>query len=221
MTGKEQSYESAQSTVFVIDDDESVRKSVSRLLRAAELQAETFESAEDFLAMERYEGVGCIVLDVRMPGLNGPDLQDALIGANYPMPIIFVTGHGDIPMGVTAMKKGAVDFLPKPFDDDQLLNAVAKAIERHREVKRIEAERNVARQKLRLLTPREDEIFRYVLTGMLNKQIAFKLGIAEKTVKVHRGRITEKLGISSVADLVRFAEKGGVEPPGLDQGTPT
>jgi FixJ family two-component response regulator len=199
--------------VFIIDDDESVRRSISRLLRAVGLNSQTFGSAEAFLEVERYQGVGCIVLDVRMPGLTGPDLQELLARADYPMPIVFITGHGTIPVGIAAMKKGAIDFLPKPFDDEELLEAVAKAIDKHREIKRVEAEKIGIHDRMKLLTPREDEIFRHVIAGMLNKQIAYKLGIAEKTVKVHRGHITEKLGISSVAELARLAERGGVELP--------
>jgi FixJ family two-component response regulator len=219
MTDSQPPFDSAQPVVFVIDDDESVRKSISRLLRAAGFQSGTFASAEEFLEAERYQGVGCIVLDVRMPGLTGPDLQDLLATAAYLMPIIFITGHGTIPMGITAMKKGAVDFLPKPFDDGQFLDAVTKAVEKHRHAKRIEAERTGIQEKMKLLTPREEEIFRHVIAGMLNKQMAYKLGIAEKTVKVHRGHITEKLGISSVAGLVRLAEKGGLDLPSPGEAT--
>jgi len=198
-------------TVFIIDDDPSVRKSLSRLVRSLGFGSESFASAEEFLGRERYDGVGCIVLDVRMPGLGGMELQDELVKGEFSMPIIFITGHGDIPMSVQAMKKGAVDFLPKPFDDDELLEAVQKAIEKDREAK---AERSATRDILtgiERLTTRECEILRYVITGMLNKQIAFKLDIAEKTVKVHRGRIMEKLGAHSVAELVRLAEKAGIE----------
>jgi len=198
-------------TVFIIDDDPSVRKSLSRLVRSLGFGSESFASAEEFLGRERYDGVGCIVLDVRMPGLSGMELQNELVKGEFSMPIIFITGHGDIPMSVQAMKKGAVDFLPKPFDDDELLEAVQKAIEKDREAK---AERSATRDiltRIERLTTRECEILRYVITGMLNKQIAFKLDIAEKTVKVHRGRIMEKLGAHSVAELVRLAEKAGIE----------
>lgn len=198
-------------TVFIIDDDPSVRKSLSRLVRSLGFGSESFASAEEFLGRERYDGLGCIVLDVRMPGLSGMELQDELVKGEFSMPIIFITGHGDIPMSVQAMKKGAVDFLPKPFDDDELLEAVQKAIEKDREAK---AERSATRDiltRIERLTTRECEILRYVITGMLNKQIAFKLDIAEKTVKVHRGRIMEKLGAHSVAELVRLAEKAGIE----------
>jgi FixJ family two-component response regulator len=198
--------------VFIIDDDASVRKSLSRLLRSAGFEVETFASAELFLEREHYDGVGCLVLDVRMPGISGIDLQDELGKADYSMPIIFITGHGDIPMGVHAIKKGAVDFLAKPFEDEELLQAVREAIEKDRRGRAEHAEVHEVRGRFSLLTARELDVLRYVITGMLNKQIAHKLGIAEKTVKVHRGRIMEKLGIDSVADLVRLAEKAGINP---------
>ena len=199
-------------TVFVIDDDPSVLKSLSRLLRSLGFDAETFASAELFLAREHYDGVGCIVLDVRMPGLSGMDLQDELSKADYSMPIIFISGHGNIPMSVQAMKKGAVDFLTKPFDDKELLQAVKKAIEKDRNAKTERAEVQDALKLIEQLTPREQEVLRYVITGLLNKQIALKLDIAEKTIKVHRGRIMEKLSVDSVADLVRLAERAGIKP---------
>jgi FixJ family two-component response regulator len=201
-------------TVFVIDDDPSVCKSLSRLLGSLGFDTETFTSAEQFLKREHYAGAGCIVLDVRMPGLSGMDLQDELNKADYSMPIIFITGHGNIPMSVQAMKKGAVDFLPKPFDDEELLGAVEKAIEKDRKAKAERAEVDGILKRTERLTPREYEILRYVVTGMLNKQIALKVGIAEKTVKVHRGRIMEKLCVDSVAELVRLAEKAGINPAG-------
>ena len=199
-------------TVFVIDDDPSVLKSLARLLKSLGFYAETFASAELFLARKHYDGVGCIVLDVRMPGLSGMGLQDELSKADYSMPIIFITGHGNIPMSVQAMKRGAVDFLTKPFDDKELLQAVKKAIEKDRTAKAERTEVHDALKLIEQLTPREKEVFRYVITGMLNKQIALKLDIAEKTIKVHRGRIMEKLGVDSVADLVRLAEKAGIQP---------
>ncbi len=199
-------------TVFVIDDDASIRKSLSRLLRSAGYTAETFSSAEEFLRREHFEGAGCILLDVQMTGLSGMDLQEELNKADYHMPIVFITGHGDIPMSVEAMKKGAVDFLTKPFDDEQLLQALRAAIEKDQNARAEYTEVLEIRRRIELLTPREDEILRYVVTGMLNKQIALKLGIAEKTVKVHRGRVMEKLGVDSVAELVRLAEKAGVKP---------
>jgi len=199
-------------TVFVIDDDPSVLKSLARLLKSLGFDTETFVSAELFLARKHYDGVGCIVLDVRMPGLSGMDLQDELSRADYSMPIIFITGHGNIPMSVQAMKRGAVDFLTKPFDDEELKQAVKKAIEQDRMAKAERAEVHNALKSIEQLTPREQEVLRCVITGMLNKQIALKLDIAEKTVKVHRGRIMEKLCVDSVADLVRLAEKAGIKP---------
>jgi FixJ family two-component response regulator len=199
-------------TVFVIDDDPSVLKSLARLLSSLGFDVETFGSAEAFLERPHYEGVGCIVLDVRMPGLSGMELQGELSKADYSMPIIFITGHGNIPMSVQAMKRGAIDFLPKPFDDEELLQAVKKAIEKDGRVKTERTRMHDIRRRIDMLTPREHEIFRHVITGMLNKQIALKLGIAEKTVKVHRGRIMVKLRVDSVADLVRLAEMAGIRP---------
>jgi FixJ family two-component response regulator len=203
-------------TVFVIDDDASIRKSLSRLLRSADYTVETFPSAEEFLRREHFDGVGCILLDVKMPGLSGMDLQEELSKADYHMPIIFITGHGNIPMSVRAMKKGAVDFLTKPFDSKELLQTIEKAIEKDTEARAEYDETLNIRRRMELLTPREIETLPYIITGMLNKQIALKLGIAEKTVKVHRGRIMEKLQANSVAELVRLAEKVGIKPPEIE-----
>ena len=200
-------------TVFIIDDDASIRKSLSRLLRSADYTVETFPCAEEFLRREHFDGIGCLLLDVQMPGLSGTDLQEELSRAAYSMPIIFITGHGNIPMSVQAMKKGAVNFLAKPFDDDELLQGVRDALEKDRKAKAERAEVHDALRCIEQLTPREQEVLRYVITGMLNKQIASKLGIAEKTIKVHRGRVMEKLGVDSVAELVRLAEKAGIKPP--------
>jgi FixJ family two-component response regulator len=202
-----------KATVFVIDDDPSVRKSLSRLLRSVGHAVETFSSAEEFLAREHFGGIGCMILDVQMPGLSGIDLQAELSKAETSMPIVFITGHGDIPMSVEAMRKGAVHFLSKPFDDNDLLRAMREAIERDRKAKAEQVEIHDIRNRLSLLTPREYEILRYVITGMLNKQITFTLNIAEKTVKIHRGRVMEKLRVDSVAELVRLAGKAGIEPP--------
>jgi FixJ family two-component response regulator len=198
--------------VFIIDDDASIRKSLSRLLRSAGHTTETFASAEEFLGREHFNGIGCLLLDVRMPRLSGMDLQKELNKADYHMPIIFITGHGDIPMSVEAMKKGAADFLTKPFDDKELLQAIENAIEKDRQTRAEYDETLDIRRRIELLTPRENEILRYIITGMLNKQIALKLDISEKTVKVHRGRIMEKLCVDSVAELVRLAEKAGIKP---------
>jgi two-component system response regulator FixJ len=199
------------TTVFIVDDDASVRKSLTRLLDSLGFAAETFASAEEFLRRERYEGIGCLVLDVRMPGLSGVDLQEELNKADYTLPIIFITGHGDIPMSVRAMKKGAVDFLPKPFDEKELMDALKRAVEKDRTAKADRAARRGILEQVGQLTPREYEILQHLITGMLNKQIAFKLGIAEKTVKIHRARVFEKLNAYSVAELVRMAEKAGIK----------
>jgi FixJ family two-component response regulator len=199
-------------TIFVIDDDASMRRALSFLLESAGYKVETHSSAEEFLRREHYDGVGCIILDVRMPGLSGMDLQEKLIRYDYRMPIIFLTGHGELSMGVQAMKKGAIDFLTKPCDDEQLLGAVQSAIEKDMQARGSYKEKQEIRRRIELLTPRENEILRYVIGGMLNKQIAAKLGIAEPTVKIHRGRIMVKLCAESVADLIHLAGKGGVEP---------
>ena len=201
-----------RQTVFVIDDDASIRKSLSRLLRSADYAVEAFPSAEEFLRREHFDGVGCIVLDVKMPRLSGMDLQEELSKTDYHMPIIFITGHGNIPMSVQAMKKGAVDFLAKPFNGEELLQGVREALEKDRKAKAERAEVHDTLRRIKQLTPREQEVLPYVITGMLNKQIALKLGIAENTVKVHRGRIMEKLRVDSVAELVRLAEKAGIKP---------
>jgi FixJ family two-component response regulator len=199
-------------TIFVIDDDASMRRALTYLLQSAGYKVETHSSAEEFLRREHYDGVGCIILDVQMPGLSGMDLQEKLMGSGYRMPIIFLTGYGELSMGVQAMKKGAIDFLSKPCDDEHLLEAVRSAIEKDTQARGSYKEKQDIRRRIDLLTPRENEILRCVITGMLNKQVAAKLAIAEVTVKIHRGRIMEKLCAASVADLVRLAEKAGIEP---------
>jgi FixJ family two-component response regulator len=200
-------------TVFVIDDDDSMRRALFFLLASAGYGAETYASAEEFLARQHYDGVGCIILDVRMPGLSGMDLQEKLLRSGYSsMPIIFLTGHGELDMGIRAMKKGAVDFLTKPCDDDRLLEAVHRAIEISLQTKAEFEEVREIRERIGLLTPREYEILRHVIAGLLNKQIAAELAISEATVKIHRGRLMEKLRAESVADLVRLTEKAGIEP---------
>ena len=198
------------SLVFLIDDDASVRKGVSRLLRSAGYKSEAFESASDFLKREEHAGPACMIVDVRMPGINGMDLQEALIQHRRQEQLIFITGHGDISMCAQAMKAGAVDFLSKPFRDDELLQCVERALVRSAEERQRTAGRNNARELLNLLTPREFEVMQLVITGMLNKQIAGELGTAEKTVKVHRGRAMQKLRVTSVAELVRMVEKAGI-----------
>jgi FixJ family two-component response regulator len=203
---------SSDNLVFLIDDDPSVRKGVSRLLRSAGYRNEAFESASDFLAREQHAGPACVIVDVRMPGLNGMDLQETLIRRRRQEQLIFITGHGDISMCAQAMKAGAVDFLPKPFRDDELLGCVERALIRSAEQRRRGADKNAARTLLGLLTPRELEVMQLVVAGMLNKQIAGELGTAEKTIKVHRGRAMRKLNVSSVAELVRLTEKASLAP---------
>jgi FixJ family two-component response regulator len=199
-------------TIFVIDDDASVRKSLTRLLGLAGLNVETFPSAEAYLDREPYDGLGCIVLDVCMGGLSGTDLHARLAESGRNIPIIFLTGYGSIPMSVSAMKQGAVDFLTKPVDEEVLLQTILQSLARHEAVVRERIEVDAMRARLDTLTPREREVMRWVLTGALNKQIAARLGIAEKTVKVHRGRVMEKLAVTSVAELVRFCTAAGVQP---------
>ncbi len=198
------------SLVFAIDDDVSVRKGLARLLRSAGYKSEIFESASDFLARPPHSGPSCVIVDVQMPGINGMDLQETLIQHRREEQLVFITGHGDIPMCAQAMKAGAVDFLPKPFRADQLLRCVKRALTRSVDERGRTAEKNKARRLLDLLTPREFEVMQHVITGMLNKQIAGELGTAEKTVKVHRGRMMQKLGITSVAELVHLVQRAGI-----------
>jgi RNA polymerase sigma factor (sigma-70 family) len=198
--------------VFLIDDDASVRRGVSRLLRSAGYKSESFKSASDFLQREQHPGPACLIVDVRMPGINGMDLQETLIQRRREEQLIFITGHGDISMCAQAMKAGAADFLPKPFRDEELLQCVERALTQSAEQRRRSAEKNQIRQLLDLLTPREFEVMQLVITGMLNKQIAGELGTAEKTVKVHRGRVMEKLGVTSVAELVLLVQRAHLAP---------
>ncbi len=202
----------AKKLVCVVDDDQSVRRGLGRLLKSAGYVAETFASAEDYLAREISEGPICLVLDVRMPRLKGPALQEALAERGACEQIVFITGHGDVPTATQAMKNGAVDFLTKPFDDGELIEAVKRALERGEEQLRKRGERCEARERIDKLTPREFEVLRFVVTGLLNKQIAAELHTAEKTIKVHRGRVMQKLGATSVPDLVRISQRAGVAP---------
>jgi len=202
----------SEPTVFIIDDDPSVRRGLTRLVRAAGMKAESFASASDFLASGKQEKPGCIVLDVRMPDMTGPELQKELGKVGSSMPIIFLSGHADIPTAAEAMKKGAVDFLTKPVDRDQLLGAIEASLARGAEDRARRAEIGTIDERIRTLTPREHEVMTYVITGMLNKQIAAELGIAEDTVKIHRGRAMQKSGVLSVADLVRVCQKAGIAP---------
>jgi FixJ family two-component response regulator len=200
----------SQPLVFIIDDDESVCRSLTRLIRAAGYQTESFDSAEVFLAREYYGGIGCILLDFQLPGLTGIDLQQALAAANYSLPIVFISGHGDIPITVRAMKQGAVDFLTKPFAEPELLAAIARAVEQCKLDRREEREIESIQQRLATLTPREREVMALVVSGRLNKQIAYELGVVEKTIKVHRARVMDKMQVTSLAELVRLAERIGI-----------
>ncbi len=199
--------------VSIVDDDASVGRSLKRLMKSAGLDSQEFASAQEFLRRDPQDRPGCLVLDVRMPGLSGLDLQKELAVSGLSLPIIFITGHGDIPMSVKAMKSGAVDFLPKPFNEQELLDAIHRAIDR--DIREREQRQQVLsiQQRVDLLTRREQEVFALVVTGMLNKQVAGQLGVAEKTVKVHRARVMEKMKADSLAHLVRLAEKVGVSPP--------
>jgi FixJ family two-component response regulator len=199
--------------IFVVDDDVSVRNGLKRLIRSVGLKVETFASAQEFLDHDHPDQPSCLVLDVRMPGLSGLDLQEELTAKGLEMPIIFVTGHGDVRMSVRAMKAGAVDFLEKPFDDQALLDAIQGAIESDRLAREEYAEVADILRRIESLTPREYEVFTLVITGMLNKQIAAELGASEKTIKVHRARVMQKMQVVSVAELVRLAEKAGTTPP--------
>lgn len=198
------------ASVFVVDDDPSMRRSLARVLASAGYTVETFASADDFMVRAPSAGPCCMVLDVSMPGLTGLHLQEALVGAARPIPIVFITGHGDIAMGVEAMKAGAVDFLTKPFASATLVAAVQRAVAKDVKDRGEEGRTADVRARVRRLTPREIEVFALVATGMLNKQIAGKLGIGLKTVKVHRARVMEKMRAESVADLVRLADRAGV-----------
>ena len=194
-------------TVFVVDDDPSVLRGLERLLRAAEYGVETFASARAFLESGPVDRPGCVVVDLRMPELGGLDLQEELSRRGFPLPLIFLTGHGDVPSSVRAMKAGAIDFLSKPCDETDLLAAVERALARDAEARAERAEREAVRARFAELTPREHEVCLLVAKGLLNKQIAAELGTAEKTVKIHRGRVMEKLGADSVAALVRLVDR--------------
>ncbi len=201
-----------KDVVYVVDDDLAVRKGLERLLRSAGLAVETFASAAAFLGRSCSDSVGCILLDVRMPGQGGMALQAELADRSVDLPIVFLTGHGDIPMTVEAMKKGAVDFLTKPVGEEDLLDAVHRALLRHRAARSERLEVQVLQERIASLTPRELEVLRCVITGARNKQIAAHLGITEKTVKIHRARAMEKLGVTSVAELVQSCQRAAVEP---------
>jgi FixJ family two-component response regulator len=196
--------------VYVIDDDDSIRRSLARLFRSARVPVETLPTAQGYLEREPHAGPTCLVLDVRMPGLAGLELQEALMGREKQ--ITFITGHGDVPMCAGAMNAGAFDFLTKPVDDEDLLAAGRCALARSADVRKSAAERTAARAHLDALTPREFEVLHHVIAGKLTKEIADELGAAEKTIKVHRARVMEKMGVASVAELVRVAQTAGVGP---------
>jgi FixJ family two-component response regulator len=201
-----------EPTIYIIDDDPSVRGGLTRLLQTAGMNTESFASASDFLNTEKIDEPGCIVLDVKMADMTGPELQEELRNKEFSMPIIFLSAHGDVPTTAQAMKKGAVDFLTKPVDVNDLMKAIHLSLEKDRENRILRTESTVIREKLKTLTPREHEVMTYVITGMLNKQIAGEMTISEETVKIHRGRVKQKLGIVSVAELVYLCNKVGIVP---------
>ncbi|RLB87656.1 MAG: DNA-binding response regulator [Deltaproteobacteria bacterium] len=198
--------------VFVVDDDPSVCRALDRLIRSGGLLVETFASADAFLEHPGTKGPSCLILDIKMPGITGMELQEKLLSKGNTMPIIFITGHGDIPLAVEAIKKGAIDFLSKPFNDEDLFDAIDEALVKSRKMLTRLADQAAIRCRLDSLTKRESEILTYVITGMLNKQIAAALNISEATVKVHRGRVMEKMNVASVAKLVQLAQKVDIKP---------
>jgi FixJ family two-component response regulator len=202
-----------QAVVFVIDDDADLRDGLSNLLRSVGLQVRAFGSATDFLESKLPDAPSCIVLDVRLPGISGLDFQSELIKRNIGVPIVFMSAHGDIPMTVRALKAGAVEFLPKPFHDQSMLDAVHSALEKDRERRKGIGDTSQLRSSFDSLTSREQEIFAYVASGLMNKQIAAEIEVSEITVKVHRASVMRKMGAKSLADLVRMADALGVHPP--------
>jgi FixJ family two-component response regulator len=200
----------AEATVFVVDDDESIREALKDLLESVGLRVETFASAPEFLQSRHSDVPSCLVLDIRLPGLSGLDLQREMADANIHTPIIFLTGHGDIPMTVRAMKAGAVEFLTKPFRDQDLLDAIQEALGLDRAARQEQAQSNELRSRFDSLTPRENEVFALVVTGLLNKQIALQLGTSEVTIKQHRHQVMQKMHANSFAELIRMAEKLGI-----------
>ena len=203
----------AEALVFVVDDDASLRASLQDLLESVGLQVVACASAQEFLRRPRPEGPSCLVLDVRLPGLSGLELQRQLAAGDRDMPIIFITGHGDIPMSVQAMKAGAVEFLPKPFRDQDLLDAIHQALARDRQAREQRAQREALRRRFDTLTPRQREVMACMVAGRLNKQIAGELGTSEATVKTHRQQVMAKMRAESLADLIRIADQLGLLPP--------
>src|SRR5206468_5445619 len=203
---------SSTAVLFVIDDDQSMRKSLERLLDAACYKVELFKSASEFLSRSAHPGPSCVIVDVQMPSLNGIDFQKALIEHGREEQLVFISGHGNIPMCAQVMKAGAIDFLPKPFKPKQLLESVGRALTRSAEKRRRASEKNHARGLIGRLTPREYEVMQLVATGLLNKQVGAELGMAEKTVKTHRAHVMQKLGITSVAELMGVLQKAEVPP---------
>ena len=197
-------------TIYVVDDDVSVCRALSLLLKSHGFKVQTFTRSADFLACKHPKAPSCLVLDIQLPDINGLDFQDAMAARKLTIPIIFITGHGDIPMSVRAMKAGAVDFLPKPFTEKKLLNAITQAISKNKiQIKEL-AEISKIERRIKTLSPRELEVFLLVAKGMLSKQIAFKRGIALQTIKVHRSRVMQKMQAKTVTELIRFAQKGGI-----------
>jgi len=197
----------SKAIVFVVDDDVSVREALERLLRVVGFEVETFASAQDFLAHRRENAPSCLVLDVRLPGLSGLELQKLIAEANREIPIVFITGHGDVPTSVSAMKAGAVEFLVKPFSDQDLLDAIQQAIKRDQASRYQNAQLEDLRRRYESLTPRERQVMQGVVSGLLNKQVAAELGTSEITVKVHRGQVMQKMQADSLVDLVRMYDK--------------
>lgn len=204
---------SSQGTVYVVDDDPGMRKAIGRLCQSHNLNVKTFASAREYLDHATPESPACMILDVRMPGLSGLDLQAELTARNIRIPIVFITGHGDIPSSVKAMKAGAVDFLTKPFTHKSLIAIIQEALRKDIHQKSLQGEQDAIQQHLNSLTPRERQVFDMVVKGMLNKQIAAELGACEQTIKVHRGRVMDKMRVASVAELVQLAVKTGVLLP--------